>query len=74
MVPTRTGKPGKKKHFPVEEKSENFTQSEEKLSQFYFFSNFLMEVYLLNSLNKILENGKKILGKVREICPKMWEP
>ena len=64
MVPTWTGKPGKmRKLFPVRKKSGNFEQTgkvrefcpkcwekEEILASFYhnFFSEFLIEVYLLN--------------------------
>ena len=64
MVPIWTGKPGKmRKLFPVREKSGNFEQTgkvrefcpkcwknEEILASFYhnFFSDFLIEVYLLN--------------------------
>ena len=94
MVPTWIGKPGKKgKIFPVREMSGNFEQigkvrefypkcwkRERILASFYFyfFSNFLIEVsllnrflYLLNSLNETLKKYWKIekkIGKVSEIC------
>ena len=91
----KTGKPGKiRKLFPVSEKSGNFEhtgkvgefypkywENEEILTSFYFhfFFDFLIEVYLLNSLNKtlnkILENKKKKLEKSGKfVSLKMWEP
>ena len=92
MVPTWTGKPGKiRKLFTVREKSGNFTQNTGKMNQFlfYFFSDFLIEVcllnrflYFLNSLDttpkkywKMERKYWKSQGKPRKfVGPKMWEP
>ena len=80
------------------EKLGNFTQNTGKMREFYikhwkndkilasfyfyFFSDFLIEMYLLNrflyilnSLNTKLENGKKVLEKSwKYVSPKIWEP
>ena len=49
MVPTWTGKPGKiRKIFPVREFYPKYWKSEDNLASFYFFSDFLMQVYLLD--------------------------
>ena len=82
----------------VLEKRGNFTQNTGKVRQFYpkywkseaiwasfyfkFFSDLLIEVYLLNrflyllkSLNKTLQNRRKILEKSGKfVSPRMWEP
>ena len=92
MVPTWTGKPGKWENIFQSgksqgilnrlEKSGNCTQNTRKLREvfiyYFFFSNFLIEVYLLNRvlylLNSFNETLKKYwkmenkTGKVREIC------
>ena len=51
MVPIRTGKPGE--HFPVREKSGNFTQNTGKSEK---------------ETGKLKKKKKKNTGKVREIC------
>ena len=57
------------KFFPVGETSWNFTQNTGKEGilarfYFYFFSDFLIEVYLLNTLNKTLKKYWKMEKKI----------
>ena len=71
MVPTQTGKMGE--HFPVREKSGNFTQKLEKSEKLYWksqgnltASNSENPANMAPYLN--IKRNFKNIGKVREVC------